>query len=217
MSPSPPLTRSPSDFGVWFANLSMAPVASPQVRKMSSNFYAILGVPPTASVTEIGRAYRKAALQWHPDKWATASDPERQAALERFQIINAAHEELTDPVKRAAYDEHLKTTETPESYIMSIEQAWFVFARVSLQSVREEMLGGEPSVVAILKLVASLSLPSAGFYFGGSAAGFATNALSLLLLNPSGFDATLKSLSHEQKREFYCAALRLAQAAAGEM
>lgn len=63
--------------------------------------YAILGVDPAASRTEIEAAYRKAALTWHPDK-SPAPD-----AAERFQQVIKAARILRDPVQRRDYD-HLR-------------------------------------------------------------------------------------------------------------
>jgi curved DNA-binding protein CbpA len=47
--------------------------------------YRVLGVPPAATEQEIRRAYRRLALQWHPDR--NAGDP---AAAERFKAISEA-------------------------------------------------------------------------------------------------------------------------------
>jgi len=66
---------------------------------MAKDFYEILGVPKTASEAEIKRAYRKSALQWHPDR---NKDP---SANEKFKEINKAYEVLSDPKKKEAYDQ----------------------------------------------------------------------------------------------------------------
>ncbi|GIW19871.1 MAG: chaperone protein DnaJ [Chloroflexota bacterium] len=62
------------------------------------DYYAILGVPRTASDAEIKRAFRKLAQKWHPD---VNKDP---AAAERFKEINEAYQVLSDPRRRQAYD-----------------------------------------------------------------------------------------------------------------
>lgn len=64
------------------------------------DYYEILGVPKTASLSEIKAAYRKQALKWHPDK---NKSPE---ASERFKQINQAFEVLSDPEKRKIYDQY---------------------------------------------------------------------------------------------------------------
>ena len=64
------------------------------------DYYAILGVPKTASQEEIRKAFRKLARKHHPD---VAKD--KKAAEGKFKEINEANEVLGDPQKRAKYDE----------------------------------------------------------------------------------------------------------------
>jgi DnaJ-class molecular chaperone len=67
---------------------------------MPSTHYETLGVTKDASAADIRKAYRAAALRWHPDK-----NPEnREEAEQRFVAIAAAHEVLSDEQARAAYD-----------------------------------------------------------------------------------------------------------------
>lgn len=54
--------------------------------------YNLLGIKPDASDEEVRRAYRKMALQFHPDKVATLGDDVKEAAKIKFQQINAAKE-----------------------------------------------------------------------------------------------------------------------------
>ncbi|MGE5042071.1 MAG: DnaJ C-terminal domain-containing protein [Candidatus Levyibacteriota bacterium] len=63
------------------------------------DFYDILGVQKAASQDELKRAYRKLALEYHPDKNKT------KEAEEKFKEINQAYEVLSDPQKRATYDQ----------------------------------------------------------------------------------------------------------------
>ncbi len=64
------------------------------------DYYDILGVSKSASVDEIKSAYRKLAMQFHPDKNKEAS------AEERFKEISEAYAVLSDPEKRRIYDQY---------------------------------------------------------------------------------------------------------------
>ena len=63
--------------------------------------YEVLGVPREADEDEIKKAYRKLALKYHPDK-----NPGDKTAEEQFKELGEAYEILSDPQKRALYDQH---------------------------------------------------------------------------------------------------------------
>ena len=66
-----------------------------------ADFYSTLGVPRGASDDDIKKAYRKLAMQYHPDRNNGAKDSE-----EKFKEITEAYDVLRDPQKRAAYDRY---------------------------------------------------------------------------------------------------------------
>ncbi|PIY94419.1 MAG: molecular chaperone DnaJ [Candidatus Levybacteria bacterium CG_4_9_14_3_um_filter_35_16] len=66
---------------------------------MDKDYYKILGVGKTATQDEIKRAYRKLAVQFHPDKNKTKDGEQR------FKEVSKAYEALSDPQKRQAYDQ----------------------------------------------------------------------------------------------------------------
>ena len=67
------------------------------------DFYEILGVPKNASDEEIKKSYRKLAMKFHPDR---NQGEESKAAEVKFKEAKEAYEMLSDPQKRAAYDQH---------------------------------------------------------------------------------------------------------------
>jgi len=69
----------------------------------TQDFYAVLGVPDSATPAEIKKAYRKLAKQHHPD-----ANPNNPAAGEKFKGISEAHGVLSDPEKKAKYDQMRK-------------------------------------------------------------------------------------------------------------
>ena len=63
------------------------------------NYYNVLGIERNADQNEIKKAYRKLAMEYHPDR-----NPGDKKAEERFKLISEAYAILSDPQKRAEYD-----------------------------------------------------------------------------------------------------------------
>lgn len=67
-----------------------------------TDYYKVLGVPRDATDAQLKKAYRKLALKWHPDK----NKDNAAAASEKFKEVGEAFAVLSDPKKRAVYDQH---------------------------------------------------------------------------------------------------------------
>lgn len=67
---------------------------------ISTEYYDILGISPQATESEIKKAYRKLAIQFHPDK-----NPNNPESEEKFKKISEAYQVLSDPVLRKRYNE----------------------------------------------------------------------------------------------------------------
>lgn len=64
-----------------------------------ANYYDVLGVPKTASQSDIKKAYRKLAMQYHPDR-----NPDNKEAEDKFKAISEAYAVLSDEGKKKQYD-----------------------------------------------------------------------------------------------------------------
>jgi curved DNA-binding protein CbpA len=67
--------------------------------RFHKDYYAILGLQPGATGEEVRKAYRRLALEWHPDR-----RPGDGAAAERFKEISEAYAVLSHPARRREYD-----------------------------------------------------------------------------------------------------------------
>ena len=73
--------------------------SSSRRRVKSTKYYDLLGIPSDASPSDIRSAYRKKARVVHPDK-----NPDDPDAVEKFRLLSAAYQTLSDPAKRNKYD-----------------------------------------------------------------------------------------------------------------
>ena len=105
------------------------------------DYYEILGLARGASPDEIKKAYRKLALQYHPDK-----NPDDPSAEERFKEIAEAYEVLSDDERRQLYDTHghegLKARGYSEPSFGSVDEIFSQFGDVFEGSLFEGLFGG---------------------------------------------------------------------------
>jgi len=67
---------------------------------MATDYYELLGVERGSDAAAIKKAFRKKAIQWHPDK-----NPDNPEAEDRFKELNEAYAVLSDPEKKDQYDQ----------------------------------------------------------------------------------------------------------------
>lgn len=72
---------------------------------MNKDLYSVLGLQHGASIDEVKKAFKKLAIQYHPDKQQGKSDAEKKEAEEKFKEINEAYSTLSDPKKKQEYDQ----------------------------------------------------------------------------------------------------------------
>ena len=83
----------------------------------SPDLYKVLGIVEggaRASEDDIRKAYKKSAMKWHPDRFASKSAAEQEKASEQFKIISDALDVLTDPVRRKLWDQGYDRKEIEE-------------------------------------------------------------------------------------------------------
>ncbi|KAJ4839607.1 hypothetical protein Tsubulata_029635 [Turnera subulata] len=101
------------------ARMRLSTVEEESRKEIPLDLYQILGVEPSASASEIKKAYRKAALRHHPDKagqalaksdngddglWKELGEEVHKEADRLFKMIGEAYAVLSDPIKRSQYD-----------------------------------------------------------------------------------------------------------------
>src|SRR5947199_8688612 len=80
-----------------------------------TDYYAVLGVDPNSPASEIKTAFKKLALQYHPDVY------KGEDAEERMRVLLLAYQTLNDPAERKTYDarrsEHILGVSSPRGYV----------------------------------------------------------------------------------------------------
>lgn len=125
---------------------------------MKTCYYELLEVESSATDQELKKAYRKRALQLHPDK----NPDDIEAATQRFALVRSAYEVLSDPQERSWYDSHkssilrddedfMDMAEEEDMVIPSIsEDELMRYFNPSLYGKMDDSLGGFYNVVSRL-------------------------------------------------------------------
>lgn len=93
--------------------------------------YEVLGVPKTASDSDIKRAYRRLSLEVHPDR---VKEKEKEVATKKFQALCQVHSVLCNKELRGVYDE---TGEVGEEVVQQ-ERDWLYYWRVMFPKITTE-------------------------------------------------------------------------------
>ena len=72
-----------------------------KIMEMATDYYNVLEVSKAATTDDVKKAYRRLALQWHPDK----NPSQQELATTKFKEICEAYEVISDPKKRSTYDQ----------------------------------------------------------------------------------------------------------------
>src|SRR3546814_5414679 len=98
------------------------------------DYYQMLGVSRGAGADEIKRAYRKLAMQFHPDR-----NPGDASAEHKFKEVNEAYDVLKDEQKRAAYDQFARSEEHTSELqsLMRLSYAVFCVKTKKIQTTKQ--------------------------------------------------------------------------------
>ncbi|CAJ2650229.1 chaperone protein DnaJ-like [Trifolium pratense] len=126
------------------------------------DYYNILGVSSDSSIDEIRRAYRKLAMQWHPDRWTRTPSLLSEAKC-NFQKIQEAYSVLSDPKKRTMYDAGLydPNGEEDEEFSDFVDEMVSLMAEVRRE---EKVYGLEELQGMFMEMAEGFEYPS--MYYG---------------------------------------------------
>lgn len=91
-------------------------MAPPNSADLSIDYYQLLSISPSASESEIRRAYRKTSLLYHPDK--VEPTPEN---LDKFQLLQTALNILTDAAEKLKYDQTREATQRRQAEVAALD------------------------------------------------------------------------------------------------
>ena len=123
----------------------------------SDDYYKVLGVDRQCDEAALKKAYRRAAVKSHPDKWSSKSQAEQKAAEENFKRVAEAYDALSDPQKRAAYDRYGKDGSS------SVDQGGSGAPHVDPEELFRQFFGGAMGGPGM----AFGGMPMGGMHFGG--------------------------------------------------
>lgn len=124
----------------------------PDMRIPEGSAYAVLGVGRQTDAASLKAIYKSLAQQWHPDRHQGAT---REEAEQKFQEISEAYQTLSDPIKRAMYDEELDRAKTAAETAKAAKRfragTWNTEVpdmRARLRDAKKEEPGMPPHIIA---------------------------------------------------------------------
>ena len=152
-SSQPPQSRPPT---------SVAPALSNRAKEIidfaenmnSKTYYELFGVAPTATADEIQKAYFQVAKQWHPDRMPPDLAPVMQQVGSIFARFTEAHQVLSNPTKRAAYDGQLQTgvsASAEEEEVARVLEATASFQKAEVFMKKGDYAAAEQLVTGAVK------------------------------------------------------------------
>lgn len=177
------------------------------------DWFQVLGVEPTASDRDIRKAYRKRALENHPDKTANLPENLRKESTERFKLCGRAYEILSDSTLRQQFEaerkQHLENPSSPVSERptsptqqrdhLTVEHALEVLLHFVVQCVKQQMEQDRETTTAILRLAAIVATGAAGGALHDMRLAAIMGSMTALVTSPHGFQTEWSRLSEEDQ------------------